>query len=333
MWFLLILYNKIHLCVHNNVTCRLYSTLWCHYVATRKMVDLAHPLTVDLLLFWVSVVSGASTKIQRACIGKKMVSQAFAPTVLAIESIILLVLAFYLLYRYGDIRRQNIFVTALTVCIWFLSFFTVFLLPIDVSSVSSSCPCVCSSEPALVHLPSLTGMVGGTSLASLVCCAMHMDDESCVLVNPCSPRTYMCMCTCNVDGGVEGSLITDVGPALLPLQAFYNDCLSTKTVPDSNCSAPKDLLAADNGSNCSLNCSLLVCSDYPLPPSKEDDCSSLCPEGHYAFICQVPIKVLWIIINWLFTILTWWVRHSFDCLFAGVTKCALLAKFAKFSTW
>ena len=33
--------------------------------------------------------------------------------------------------------------------------------------------------------------------------------------------------------------------------------------------------------------------------------SSLCPEGHYAFICQTPIKVLWIIINWLFTFLTW----------------------------
>lgn len=66
-----------------------------------------------------------------------MISLAFAPIVLTIESVILLVLAFYLLYRYGDIRRQNILVTILTLCIWFLSFFIVFLLPIDVSSVSA----------------------------------------------------------------------------------------------------------------------------------------------------------------------------------------------------
>lgn len=80
-----------------------------------------------------------------------MISLAFAPIVLTIESVILLVLAFYLLYRYGDIRRQNILVTVLTLCIWFLSFFIVFLLPIDVSSVSA----LCSTSPESVpdHWP------------------------------------------------------------------------------------------------------------------------------------------------------------------------------------
>ena len=87
----------------------------------------------------LSVVCRASSSSRKTCIRKKMISQAFAPVVLTVESVVLLVLAFYLLYRYGDIKRQNIFVTALTLCIWFLSFFIVFLLPIDVSSVSTSC--------------------------------------------------------------------------------------------------------------------------------------------------------------------------------------------------
>jgi len=96
----------------------------------------------------LSVVCRASSSSQRACIRKKMISQAFAPVVLTVESVILFVLAFYLLYRYGDIKRQNVFVTVLTLCIWFLSFFIVFLLPIDVSSVSTSC-----SRPVLSRLP------------------------------------------------------------------------------------------------------------------------------------------------------------------------------------
>ena len=67
-----------------------------------------------------------------------------APVLLTVESIVSLCLALYLLYRYGNIRRQNVLVTILTLTIWFMSFVVIFLLPIDVSSVSV-CVCVFST--------------------------------------------------------------------------------------------------------------------------------------------------------------------------------------------
>lgn len=104
-----------------------------------------------------------------------MVSQWLAPVVLTIESVILLALAIYLLYLYGDIKRQNKFVTALTLCIWFLSFFTVFLLPIDVSSVSASCPVRVLLYLYLLHpLPQLSPC------------------EPCSLYYACTARMDMC---------------------------------------------------------------------------------------------------------------------------------------------
>lgn len=64
------------------------------------------------------------------------VSRFTAPIILIVEFLLALILAVYLLYNYGDFRRHNPFVTICTLIIWFMSFVIIFLLPVDVSSVS-----------------------------------------------------------------------------------------------------------------------------------------------------------------------------------------------------
>ena len=68
------------------------------------------------------------------------VTRFTAPIIIIIEFLLALVLAVYLLYQYGDIKRQNPFVTVCTLIIWFMSFVIIFLLPVDVSSVSICLP-------------------------------------------------------------------------------------------------------------------------------------------------------------------------------------------------
>ena len=65
-------------------------------------------------------------------------SRISAPIILFVEFSVALVLAVYLLYKYGNIRKQNPFVTGCTLLVWFLSFVSIFLLPVDVSSVSAA---------------------------------------------------------------------------------------------------------------------------------------------------------------------------------------------------
>lgn len=65
------------------------------------------------------------------------VTRFTAPIIILVEFILALVLAVYLLYQYGDIRRQNPLVTLCTLVVWFMSFVIIFLLPVDVSSVSN----------------------------------------------------------------------------------------------------------------------------------------------------------------------------------------------------
>jgi hypothetical protein len=89
---------------------------------------------------------------------------------------------------------------------------------------------------------------------------------------------------------------------LLPIDvssAFYNDCLVNSHVGCNNASTTND-------SNCSVDCSLLVCHNPgALASGNADQCQEHCPLGHYAFICRLPLLVLWYIIYWIFTILTW----------------------------
>ena len=69
-------------------------------------------------------------------------SRISAPIILCLEFLLALLLATYLLYKYGNFRKQNPFVTGCTLVVWFLSFVIIFLLPVDVSSVSSVWVCV-----------------------------------------------------------------------------------------------------------------------------------------------------------------------------------------------
>lgn len=62
------------------------------------------------------------------------VSRVSAPIILLLEAALSLMLAIYLLWKYGDIRRQNPLVSITTLLVWFLSFFIIFVLPVDVSS-------------------------------------------------------------------------------------------------------------------------------------------------------------------------------------------------------
>lgn len=61
-------------------------------------------------------------------------SRISAPIILFIEFSVALVLALYLLHKYGNFRKQNPFVTVTTLLVWFLCFVSIFLLPVDVSS-------------------------------------------------------------------------------------------------------------------------------------------------------------------------------------------------------
>ena len=65
-----------------------------------------------------------------------MLSAVVPPLLLTVECVLALLLAVYLLHRYANIRRQNPFTTVTTLVVWFLSFVIIFLLPVDVSSVS-----------------------------------------------------------------------------------------------------------------------------------------------------------------------------------------------------
>lgn len=62
------------------------------------------------------------------------ISRVSAPIILLLEALFSLLIAVYLLWNYGDIRRQNPLVSVATLLVWFLSFFIIFVLPVDVSS-------------------------------------------------------------------------------------------------------------------------------------------------------------------------------------------------------
>ena len=57
-------------------------------------------------------------------------------TLFVIEIISAFILAATLLYRYGDCYRNHILVTVSVLTAWYFSFVIMFILPLDVSSVS-----------------------------------------------------------------------------------------------------------------------------------------------------------------------------------------------------
>lgn len=56
---------------------------------------------------------------------------------LGIEIVVVFFLALFLLHRYGDFRKQQRMVLFGTLLAWYLCFLIVFILPLDVSTVSS----------------------------------------------------------------------------------------------------------------------------------------------------------------------------------------------------
>lgn len=55
---------------------------------------------------------------------------------LIVVIVVVFFLAFYLLQRYGDLRRQHWMVLSGTLLSWYLCFLIIFILPLDVSTVS-----------------------------------------------------------------------------------------------------------------------------------------------------------------------------------------------------
>lgn len=55
---------------------------------------------------------------------------------LAVEVVVVFFLALFLLHRYGDFRKQYRMVLFATLLAWFLCFLIVFIIPLDVSTVS-----------------------------------------------------------------------------------------------------------------------------------------------------------------------------------------------------
>lgn len=58
---------------------------------------------------------------------------------LGIEIVVVFFLALFLLHRYGDFKKQQRMVLFGTLLAWYLCFLIVFILPLDVSTVSLHC--------------------------------------------------------------------------------------------------------------------------------------------------------------------------------------------------
>lgn len=58
---------------------------------------------------------------------------------LGIEIVVVFFLALFLLHRYGDFKKQQRMVLFGTLLAWYLCFLIVFILPLDVSTVSVHC--------------------------------------------------------------------------------------------------------------------------------------------------------------------------------------------------
>ena len=60
---------------------------------------------------------------------------------LGIEIVLVFFLALFLLHRYGDFKKQQRMVLFGTLLAWYLCFLIVFILPLDVSTVSKTQQC------------------------------------------------------------------------------------------------------------------------------------------------------------------------------------------------
>lgn len=72
---------------------------------------------------------------------------------LGIEIVVVFFLALFLLHRYGDFKKQQRMVLFGTLLAWYLCFLIVFILPLDVSTVSHERRCQQSVPPATRRAP------------------------------------------------------------------------------------------------------------------------------------------------------------------------------------
>ena len=92
------------------------------------------------------------------------------------------------------------------------------------------------------------------------------------------------------------------------IQGFYHLCLDTTSWNKSGTEAciPENIGIANDSNPDIISCSGYVCSgSVPTPNlSYVSCCTSQCFQP-YTFICQLPLKILWYIIYWLFFALSW----------------------------
>lgn len=72
---------------------------------------------------------------------------------LGIEIVVVFFLALFLLHRYGDFKKQQRMVLFGTLLAWYLCFLIVFILPLDVSTVSRHCRVNAGFDCASRHVP------------------------------------------------------------------------------------------------------------------------------------------------------------------------------------
>ena len=88
-------------------------------------------------------------------VNNEMEFKAIPPLILSVELVLAFLLALYLLHRYANLRKQNPFATVSTLVVWFLSFAIIFLLPVDVSSVSGNYIMFCTVRWYMIRIATI----------------------------------------------------------------------------------------------------------------------------------------------------------------------------------
>lgn len=106
-----------------------------HYVVVHvnrvDVLSLSLRFLITSIEWWLSSVW---------CVRTHTSSVRMSGVALGIEIIVVFFLALFLLHRYGDFRKQHRMVLFATLLAWFLCFLIVFILPLDVSTVSWHIP-------------------------------------------------------------------------------------------------------------------------------------------------------------------------------------------------
>ncbi|XP_067951497.1 G-protein coupled receptor-associated protein LMBRD2-like isoform X2 [Watersipora subatra] len=100
-----------------------------------------------------------------------------------------LLVTIFTLYRYGNIRKQHVVVTVVTLIAWYFSFIIVFVLPLDVSATMykqclTDCNISSPSSPTAAPATSTPVITTSTTEMSVAKRSIEVDDASCSCVEP-----------------------------------------------------------------------------------------------------------------------------------------------------